>query len=85
MHVTRHALARRHGARELVAQRMSRLVLRNRFVAGDREAGVAVLRVAGGVQRIAIVGVDDVASRAAATSGSRRDDRSCRGTRDADR
>src|SRR3954453_24015003 len=48
-----------------MTQRMSLLVLRNRFVAGDGEAGVAVLRVAGGVKRIAIVGVDDVASRAA--------------------
>src|SRR4051794_40248548 len=64
MHVTRHALTRRHRARELMAQRMALLIFRNGFVAGDREAGVAVLRVTGGMQRIAIVGVDDVTSRA---------------------
>ena len=66
MHVARHALARRYGARELVLERMSLLVLRDRRIGGERLPVVAVARVAAGIRGIAVVRVDDVAGRAAA-------------------
>ena len=64
MHVADHALAGRDLARELVLDRMSRLVLRNRRIDLLRSADVAGLRVNRRVERIAVVGVDHVASRA---------------------
>ena len=61
-------------------ERMARLVLAESSGRRLRRAAVAELRVGAGVQRVAVVGIDDVARRAARASGSRRADRWCRGT-----
>ena len=68
MHVAVHALARRNRARELMHDRMSALVFRDRFVGGEAETLVAILAPPAGVRRRTIVGINDVAGRAAARS-----------------
>ncbi len=65
VHVADHALAGRNLARELVLERMSRFVLRNRRIGLLRRAGVAELRIDRRMERVAIVRVDDVAAGAA--------------------
>ena len=66
MHVASHALTRRNRARETVIQGMPFLVFRNRYIAALRHTCVAEERIRTGVQRIAIVCVDDMTRAAAA-------------------
>ena len=68
MNVADDALAGGNGARELVLDRMARLVLRNGRIDLRAVRLIAVLGVGPGMHRRAIVGVDDMAGRAAAVA-----------------
>ena len=65
VHVAVHALGRRDGAGEGVADRMARFLAADRRVHGRRLAVPAELRIAQAVPRLAVVGIDDVTGSAA--------------------
>ena len=66
VHVAHDALARRDRPREDVSDRMAWLSVRDRRIGRRRGAAVTVLGIGPGVERVAVVRVDDVACRAAA-------------------
>jgi len=66
MQVANHALAGRNGAREDVLNGMAGLVFWNGGIDGGGVAEISVCGVRRGVQRIAVICVDDVAGGAAA-------------------
>src|ERR1043165_8045248 len=68
VHVTDHALRRWDLARELVLDRMARLVFHDRRVGSLREAEISGCVVESGVRRISIVRVDHVTRRATGRS-----------------
>ena len=65
VHVARHALRGRDGAREFVLDRMARLVARDGRVGAGAGAHVAGRRVRPGMQRIAVICIHHVAGGAA--------------------
>ena len=65
MHVTHNALAGRNSPCQPVLNGMARLVLRYRRIRRKAEARMTASRIGAGMHRIAIVGVDHMASGAA--------------------
>src|ERR1700730_5211478 len=63
--VADHALAGGDGAREGVFEGMARLVFPDRGIARITDAGVPESRVSAGMRRVAVVGVNNMACRAA--------------------
>ena len=66
MHVAVHALARRDRARELVHDRMAALVFGDRLVGREAKPVMTVFALPAGVRGRTIIGINDVAGRAAA-------------------
>src|SRR5262245_12406458 len=66
MHMAHHTLAGRNGARQFVADGMTRLVFGDGGILGRAEATVAILRIRARIPWVAVIGIDRMASRTAA-------------------